>query len=153
MDELDKFQWEAPYKKMTAVQELQESNFLLDLYTKCHERVYKTKPVWPLGNLHLTLIQDIRRMATDKTPNLIEHYFKMKDDWFVKRCHALDVLKQNLDKVNIDYETKGKNIVRSEALKISTLVICEVCDEKNEWVGFPAELLGTTKRVCMKCRP
>lgn len=151
MDDLDKDQWEAPYRKVAAVHELQESNFLVRLYLECYEKRYKAKFVFPLGNSHLTLIQDIQKMAKDRTPQLIEHYFKMNEPWFKSQTHSLECLKKNLNKVNADFEQRGMKVTSAEPVKVQFFRTCIKCGEHNLQTAFVAEMERV--EICDKCSP
>lgn len=148
MDEVDKEQWEAPYRKVAAVHELQESNYLVNLYLNCYERHYKAKFIFPLGNAHLTLIQDIKKQAQDRTAALIEHYFKVKEQWFSQQNHSLECLKKNLNKVNADYEKRSQMTQTSETF-IKSWLSCDKCFKHFWWVGNPHKLEGP--RICEEC--
>lgn len=150
LDEIDENLWNKNYRKLAAVEELSSSNSLIDLYVKEHQKKYGTKPVWPLGNTHLTLIQDIRRMGGEKTQLLIMHFFKMKAESFPKKNHSLETLKWCLNEVNISLERHGHSCLRSTPIKIQFWRTCSVCEERNEWVGQENEI--ETNEVCVKCR-
>lgn len=150
MDEIDKHEWNRSYRRVQAVEELHETNYLLELYLKCYQNHYRAKPVWGLGNSHLTTIQDIKRLAQDKAPQLIQHFFKMKDQWFTRNCHSLDVLKKSINQVNTDYVNHGTAIVPSAPIKIQFFRTCIKCNEHNSWTGFLVEI--ESNEVCDKCR-
>lgn len=150
MDELDKDLLEQPYRRIQAKEQLLEQNYLLRVYENCYLRTYKAKYIAQLGNSDRTIIQDIRRMSPDKAGNLIEHYFEMKDKWFVEMRHSLEVLKRNLNKVNSDYEkSQGRGMAPTD-VGVSVKLSCDRCGGLYVTDILPRDL-PSKERVCPDC--
>lgn len=146
MNELDKEILEAPYRKLQAAEDLSEQNYLMQVYANCYQATYKSKYIPALGHVDRTAIQDIRRMLPDKAAQVIEHYFKMKERWFVEMRHSLEVLKRNLNKVYSDYE---QSLGRSPAVKKTEVWCWDKCDECKSSFKRPVDEFKT---VCDSCR-
>lgn len=103
---------QAPYRKLAAVEELQDSNALLDLYVKLYKKKFRGEPIFPVSKAHLTQIKDFRKNAGDKAYELLQHYFEMKDEWFIKQAYSLDCLLRKIHIVAASYSQKvGKEQV------------------------------------------
>lgn len=152
MDEIDKHQWEAQYRRLAAVEELSEKNHLIHVYEEEYQRKMGAKPVWDLGNSHLALMADIQKLAKDKTADLIRHFFKMRDDWFQRQGWPLHELKKNISKVHADFIKRGTTTHHSNKdLRILVEVSCDECGSQFKWTGTTGQLLSDNKRICNNC--
>ena len=125
MNERDQEILNAPYKKIRAAEDLQESNYLLTVYRALYKNKFRNEPIFPLSNSHLTQIKDFRRLVGDQAQFVMEHYFTMKDDWFIKQQYSLDCLLKNINKVNGSYSSATR-LTRSTN-EISINWFCDSC--------------------------
>lgn len=88
-----------PYRKLDQVADLQENNFYLDVYISHYKNRYRNEPIFDLSNIHFKYIKDLRKLVGNKTGEVLEHYFEMKDDWFYKQQHSLECLIKNINAV------------------------------------------------------
>lgn len=151
MDELDKEILEAPYRKLQAIEDHSEHSYLLKLYQNCFENTYKSRYISNSIANDRTLIEDIKRMVPDKAAQIIEHYFKMKDDWFKKTSHSLETLKRNINAVNADLEKRSVSRPVG-TITINVLVTCDECFKHFELWAKPESLDSDKKRLCKACK-
>ena len=126
---LDKNDPHYQYKRIAAAEELVNSNALLDLYSRLYKKKYRGEPIFPVSNAHLTQIKDFSRAVGDKAHGIMQHYFEMKDDWFIKQAYSLDCLIKNIHKVSASYSQRT-NREHLHAGKRENQVYCDACWEE-----------------------
>lgn len=80
-----------------------QSNAVMTAYREAYFTRYRTQPIAQSISLEITIIKDITRaVGHERAKSIMRHYLKMNgnEEWFTKRGHTLDVLKQNLNLVN-----------------------------------------------------
>lgn len=147
MNELDKDLLEQPYRRLQATEDLHEQNYLMKLYANCYKALYKSNYIPALGHVDRTTIADIKRMAPDKAAQIIEHYFKMKDKYFVEMRHSLEVLKRNLNKVFSELERQEH---RPKFANVG-LWSWEVCDRCKKSFKTNLDTTAEIATICEHC--
>lgn len=115
------------YGKIQAVVENQEQNFLVEVFASGWKAKHKGNYIFPVTNAHFTQMKDFRRQVGSCAAQLIEHYFTMRDDWFIQQRHSLDCLLKNVNKVIASYSTNAH--ARESAGKMSVPFHCDSCWE------------------------
>lgn len=137
-----------PYKKLQAVQDQQEQNLLVDIYASHWKNKFKSMPIFPVSNSHFTQMKDFRRAAGPNAALLVEHYFTMKDDWFIKQAYSLDCLVKNLNKVNASFGTLQHS--KSNSNQMSIKIGCDACWEILE-LSVPINFDFNRPVRCVTC--
>lgn len=141
-----------PYKKLAAAEDLLESNALLTQYIDLYKRKFKGVPIFPVNRAHLTTIKDFAKAAGPQAHAMIEHYFEMRDEWFIKQAYSLDCLLRNIQKVGASLSQSSSRRVNNAKMQInwgcdscwkefllvvsihydfSKITRCKDCEEKN----------------------
>lgn len=145
MDDESKRLWNKQYRRLDTVQEQQEQDFLMQVYSSCYKRKFKTEPIFPVSNVHLTLMRDFRKLVGPKASELIETYFNMVDDWFIKQHYSLDCLIKNAGKVNAYFSSKMEHKALSGCMSIEAH--CDSC-----WKAFPLTVkIGHDQNKLTRC--
>lgn len=104
----DEFEnYKKTYGKINAAQEQQEQNLLVDVFASGWKAKHKGNYIFPVTNSHFQQMRDFRKAAGTNAAQLIEHYFTMRDEWFIKQRHSLDCLCKNLNLVNASYSSQA----------------------------------------------
>lgn len=119
-----------PYRKIAAAEELLEQNSLLTIYIEFYKKKFRGEPIFPVDKIHFKHIKEIRSTAKERAYALIQHFFTMKDEWFVKQAYSLECLAKNLHKVNADYSQRVEPAHKMQG-KLKMQFYCEAC-----WVEF-----------------
>lgn len=147
MDELDKEILEAPYRRMKSLEDKSEQDYLLKVYENSYQAKYKTRYIPALGHVDRTIIADIKRMIPDKAAQVIEHYFKLNDKYFVEMRHSLEVLKRNLNKVFSELERQEH---RPKFANVG-LWTWEVCDKCRKSFKAKLDTSVDIQTICEQC--
>lgn len=138
-----------PYKKLQATEELINNNALLDLYASLYRKKFKSAPIFPVNNSHITAIKDFAKLAGDRAYGLMEVFFDCKDDWFIKQAYSIDCLIKNINKVNA-YYAQRIDFHRGNHKALSK-VFCDHCWEDMEIVTTFNHNFDKTN-CCDNCR-
>lgn len=112
---------------------------VLRRYTDAYEEVHKTKPVSINRGVDRTTIKDILRiLGEERALEVVAHYVRMNDDWYVKKGHSLQVLKENLNVVNTSLSKKVLPFGSGQSPLLNSLTPCIKCD-KYQYVLCKAE--------------
>jgi hypothetical protein len=140
--------YEAPYRRLAAVEEQQQQNDLVDLYLKLYKEKYRQEFIVPVDRNHFKHIKDLRNVAGPKAMGILIAYFEMRDDWFSKQHHSLECLLKNINRVNAHLQQKQK------AQELKGLILlnfyCEACGELNS-VPVKPSYDGNTPYRCNTC--
>lgn len=125
-------------------------NQAMDLYMAEYERRYKVKPVLQNKFADATVIKDlIRNIGLDKTCEAIKTYLKMNDDWFVKKCHSLKVLQDNINPV-LAKLAKTPVHKPTKAFMVAHVTFCDKCKESFSHV-YDANAIPDPPYYCQNC--
>lgn len=117
------------YKPMHAIVEIKAQNALLDTYIEAYRNRYGTDPMFSLDNAHFTTLKDFSRVAKEKSHDLIKHYLRMNDEWFIRNGHSLEVLKRSLSAVNADFGKKTIGAPTPKGVLMDAQLYCIDCKE------------------------
>ncbi len=111
---------------MMAVYENKEANLLIDIYSKEFRRLFGIAPIFDANNFHIGTFKDIAKSAKEQGPDLVKHFFKMKDDWFQKQGYTPECLKKHLPAIAIDHQ-KRVHLKHDGPIKVTTKYACDNC--------------------------
>lgn len=118
-------EWSKPYRKIKAAEDLIQENTLLDDYVRLYKKKFRGEPLVGVSRIHQAQIKHLVAISGDKAHHLLEHYFTMKDEWFIKQAYSLDCLIKNIHKVSADF---SQRITRhKDSGKISIATTCDSC--------------------------
>ena len=120
----------APYRKLQAVEDQIELNWILEVYTGYFKQKFKGMPIFPVDNIQFKWAKDLKKLCGMKAAEIIEHYFSMKDEWFIKQAYSLECLVKNINKVNASFSQNSH--LRQSHNQITIAVFCDAC-----WKEFP----------------
>lgn len=123
------------YKRIQAAEDQMEVNNLLDLYISLYKKKFRNEPIFAPSNAHLTQIKDFKRLAKDKAYSIMNTYFQMNDDWFIKQHYSIDCLIKQINKVS----TQAAKSIEIQSLKgkISLDFHCDACWKSMKLVCEP----------------
>lgn len=113
------------YRRIAAAEDLIESNALLELYVRLYKKKYRGEPLFHVNNVHLTQIKDFKKHAKEHAYGIMQHYFEMRDDWFIKQAYSLDCLIKNLHRVSADYTSR--TTVHRQKGQVELEFFCDAC--------------------------
>ncbi len=91
------------------------ANEVVAHYCDKYKETYGTNPV-VTGKTAGIAKRLSSQLSLHRIKNLISHYLKMKDSYFVSRSHDLAVLESSINKVNLSFEM-GLNVTTKQAMK------------------------------------
>ena len=115
----------APYRKLQAVEDQIELNWILEVYTGYFKQKFKGMPIFPVDNIQFKWAKDLKKLCGMKAAEIIEHYFSMKDEWFIKQAYSLECLVKNINKVNASFSQNSH--LRQSHNQITVPVFCDAC--------------------------
>lgn len=121
----------APYRKLQAVQEKLEEDSLWQLYCDLFKKKYYDVPVVNSTNATQTLVRDIRRKLGVRAVPLLQHYFTMKEDWFLARAYSLETFIKEIQRIGADYSKKNLPHNKGDLTVIVRCVLCKKDFEKR----------------------
>ena len=128
MSDEEFFKLQGNYKKLAAVEEVEHNNLLVDIFISHWKLKFKAPPLFA-DTLHFAQMRGFQKIAGKKSEALIEHYFAMKDEWFISQAYSLDCLCKNINKVNASYSLFAES--RNKENKVAVDVHCDSC-----WAPF-----------------
>lgn len=137
-----------PYQKLQAVQDLEDQNFLLECFSSHWKLKYRSDYIYPVTRAHIGLIKGFKQQAGTLASELIEHFFQMKDEWFLKQRYSLDCLCKNINAVNASYTLK--RVHRNLSGEIRIQVFCDSCEKELE-LCVPFKYDFDTATRCVEC--
>ncbi len=114
-------------KELKAQTETSDAAKFIGILVTSYQKRYGQKTRPELGPKVQGQIKNfIKGRSFEEASTLIQVYFQMNDQWFIKKCHDFSTFLENLQKVKLSFETgKEAGIKRSRGIK----EILE--DEKN----------------------
>lgn len=119
--------------EMIEVKSLNESSRVQETYVECYKRRYGVNPIVSTNGTDQTVFKDLARsLGITKACQLVEHYFKMNNDWFVKKGHSVAVLKSEIGVINGALGDKPQQQQALGGMKLRVLLYCDNlgCDVK-----------------------
>lgn len=138
---------------MYEVGSLIESSRVQEVYIESYKRRYGVNPIISTNGTDQTVFKDLARtIGVAKACQLVEHYFKMNNDWFVKKGHSVAVLKSELGVINGSLGDKPQQREAAQGLRMRVLVYCDNsgCDVKFER-DVPMNHNFDSRNRCTKC--
>lgn len=137
------------YKRIAAAEDLVQSNALLDLYISLYKKKYRGEPIFPVSRAHHTQIKDFARNAGDKAHGIMQFYFEMKDEWFIKQAYSLDCLLKNLHRIAAEYSQRTGTAQKLKG-KLKIQFHCDACWQEFTLICAPEyDFLN----VLVRCEP
>lgn len=104
---IDDDEFQRPYKRIAAAEELVDANSILDCYITAYKKKFRNEPIFPKSNAHLTQIKDLKSQTKGRGYEFIQAYFQMKEWVFEQQHYSLDCLLKNLNKVSTYLATRA----------------------------------------------
>lgn len=120
-------QYRQTYGKIQAAQDQQEQSYLVDVFSRCWKNKFYSFPLFPTSNYHFVQMRNLKKEAGDKAAELIEHYFEIKDEWFIKQAYSLDCLCKNINKVNASLASRATH---ERAGDLLIRYACDACEKQ-----------------------
>lgn len=130
-----------------AVQEQRFSQNLESYYLKCFNTKFKGEALITDEDRPV-LVWLAKNLGIAKGEKVIEHYFRMSDDWFIQNAYSLIVLKKNVNKVLASMGNRTEP--GGKGAKMQMPIACDKCFGYYNWEGYAAEL--EKARICEKCK-
>lgn len=89
-------------------------------YSACYHDRWKVEPSRSAQAMSI-LKSLIASQGYETAELIVNHYFEMKDAWYVKSCHPLTILKRDADRILVDART-GKSLTVHEAAQLDKQV-------------------------------
>lgn len=119
--------------EMIEVGSLIESSRVQETYVDSYKRRYGVAPIISTNGTDQTVFKDLARsLGIAKACQLVEHYFKMNNDWFVKKGHSVAVLKSEIGVINGALGDKPQQQASLGGLRMRVFLYCDArgCDVK-----------------------
>jgi hypothetical protein len=140
-----------PPTGMTAVNENIQSNVLIDVYCEAYVKRYGGKPVFPTDNSHIFKFSEVQNLFRARALDVVRHYLKMNDEWFVRRGHAIEELIRNKDGVNADFSKHHSITGNNDGLRIDVSISCDRCFKYFKLNTTAHHLNSGLPRLCGEC--
>lgn len=133
------------------VETVKIGNRVLDAYRSSYFKRYKTEPILSQNGTDQTILKDMARsLGEQRTIDLLEHYLKMDNDWFVKKGHNLETFKREMNVVNSDMGLRAsKSGNRSGNIKV--FFSCDGC-MVHSYIEVPFKYDWDQRTLCSNCR-
>ncbi len=112
---------------MEIKQELEQSNYLVELYIKLFTKRFGTKPIFEDGNPQFDQVRNFKRMGGDRSVAIMEHYFLMDDNWFTNQGYSIPCLVKNINRVSAALSSSTPKTTNDGRDLIARLY-CDNCD-------------------------
>ena len=124
----------------------------MKLYTECFFLRYQINPISPPDNSDQTILKDLmKQIGAVRLADVIRHYFKMNDPWYVQHAHSLSVLKRSLNAVNAS--TPHKSASTSHVGKeIQEIFYCDDCFVAFEGISPMKKDYSSVWIYCPSCK-
>lgn len=141
--------WNKPYQKIAAAQELIEESSLMQSYIDLYRKKFRGEPLVGVNSVHLAQVKHLKNTAKDRAHALLHHYFEMKDEWFIKQAYSLDCLIKNLHKVNASYSQRTTHHKDSGMIQLQ--FGCDSCGREFTLVCDMHYNLVNKRTRCVDC--
>lgn len=103
---------------------------VMDAYSASYEKVYHVKPVIRKNGTDRTIVRDIiRDLGYPLAKDLATFFPGIDDDWFRKKGHSLQCLKDNVAVVNAQMGSRRGRTGSNQDIRILTRMYCNECHQ------------------------
>lgn len=114
---------------MDSKQEIEHSNYLLEVYCALFHKKYNTKPVFEDSNPQFDQIKTFKRMGAERSAAILEHYFGIEDQWFINNAYSIPCLIKNFNRVSASLGKWGKGNGMEGVKWMQVGLYCDSCDD------------------------
>lgn len=121
------------------VTQVKHAGLIQDEFSKAYEKRYHVKPFIEAEDLQIFQFL-AKTFGLDRGRQIVFHYVKMNDDWFLKTAHQAKNLRKDFHKVNAALGLKQGGAEESSHIRIKTTLYCDKCHVPFEWAGSPTDI-------------
>lgn len=111
---------------MDSKQEIEHSNYLLEVYCALFNKKYNTKPVFEDSNPQFDQIKTFKKMGAERSAAILEHYFSIEDQWFINNAYSIPCLVKNFNRVSASLGSKSSTMGKVKGMDVR--IYCDHCD-------------------------